>query len=118
MPSRISGRVEPHDERRHHRRLPIDREVRYNVLPAGKRKMRAGGFGKTIDMSSGGVLFTTNTDLKAGDQVELAIDWPAKLHDTLRLKLVVFGPVVRTENEKAAITITRYIFRTRAAGDL
>ena len=69
-------------------------------------------------MSSGGILFTTTSDLKEGDQVELAIDWPARLNGTLRLKLVVSGPVVRAENNKAAIIISRYDFKTRAAGDL
>src|SRR5947209_7153473 len=117
MANRILRRVERKDDRRRYNRLSIDREVRYNVLGVKKRKIGA-GTGKTIDMSSGGVLFTTTADLSEGDRVELAIDWPAKLHGELRLKLVVLGRVVRAEDKKAAMTISRYTFKTRAVGDL
>src|SRR5438045_6416917 len=113
MPKRISGRPADADERRHHKRLPIEREVRYKVLGTERT-----GRGKTIDMRSAGVLFTTASGLMEGDKIELVIDWPVQLEGRLRLKMVMFGRVVRAEEKQAAITISRYSLRTRAAGDL
>src|SRR5436853_234503 len=101
MPKRILRRSVNDDERRRHKRLPIERDVRYKVLGSGKNKekIRGVGLGKTINMSSGGVLFTTDSGLAEGDRVELAIDWPAQLEGRLRLKMVVFGHVVRAEQK-------------------
>ena len=76
------------------------------------------GTGETINMSSGGILFRTESDLNEGDQVELVVDWPAKIDGAVRLKLVAFGPVVRIEQSRAAIVIKRYEFKIRASGDL
>jgi hypothetical protein len=97
-------------DRRASDRFPIEREVRYKVL--NRKNADEVGFGKTVNMSSNGVLFTTDQYLLPGRRLELAISWPAQLNSTVALKLVARGRVVRCEDGKAAIEIHQYEFRT------
>jgi hypothetical protein len=97
-------------ERRGSDRFPIERELRYKVL--NKKNADEMGVGKTINMSSNGVLFTTDQYLLPGRRLELSISWPAQLNSTVPLKLVARGRVVRCEEGKAAIEIHQYEFRT------
>ena len=100
-------------ERRSSDRFPIDREVRYKLLdPKGAI---LAGTGRTLDMSSGGILFTTENSLTTGKRVELSVSWPAQLNNSCRLKLVALGRVVRSEVSAAAIVIEKYEFRTQGA---
>jgi hypothetical protein len=98
-----------HGERRGSSRFPIERAVLYKSLG---RKAEREGKGQTINMSSTGVLFSTDTDLTPGRRIELAISWPAHLNDTCPLKLVARGRVVRSEAGQAALEIQQYEFRT------
>src|SRR3981081_3816413 len=84
------------NDRRSSRRLPIERDVRYTVI-VGKRKVAQVGLGKTLNISSAGVLCTTECALREGVSVELAVNWPALLKNSLPLKLVIIGHVVRPE---------------------
>ena len=117
MSNRILRRAEATDDRRTSNRMPIEREVRYKVL-GGKKTVKQTGTGKTLNMSSGGVLFTTESELPEGERVELAVSWPAQLNDSLPLKLVAMGRLVRTEETQAAISIERYEFKTRGSNGL
>ena len=66
-------------DRRHSDRFPVEREVRYRVLNkrSGEGDM---GEGETINISSSGVLFTSEHVLLPGRRLELsAISWPAQL---------------------------------------
>ena len=101
-------------DRRHSDRFPIEREVRYRVL--SKRAGDEAGDGKTINISSAGVLFTTERMLLPGRRLELAISWPAQLNNKCALKLVARGRIVRFEEGRAAMEIQQYEFRTQAAG--
>jgi hypothetical protein len=105
------------DERRSSNRWPIVREVRYTVL-GGRHAKKQFGLGKTLNMSGSGVLFTTESTLVQGESIELSVNWPALLNGVLPLKLVAHGPVVRTEDKQAAITIERYEFKTRGSAGL
>ena len=100
-------------ERRSSGRFPIQQEVVYTVLD-GKNRAE-GGAGRTVDMSSGGILFTTSESLNPGRRLEIAVNWPARLDGTCRLKLVAMGRVVRTEFDRAAIAIDHYEFKTQGA---
>jgi hypothetical protein len=104
------------DDRRASKRLPIERDVRYKVLQ-GRRTIEVGS-GRTLNMSSRGILFTTECPLPKGKHVELSVSWPARLHNEVALKLVVVGRLVRIEEKKAAITIVRYDFKTSRSKDL
>lgn len=101
-------------DRRHSDRFPIQREVRYRVL--NKRSGDDAGDGKTINISSSGVLFSSNHLLIPGRKVELSISWPAQLDNKCALKLVARGKVVRFELGRAAIEIQQYEFRTQSSG--
>ena len=110
-------RNETADDRRSSNRLPIERDVRYKLL-GGKKSVKQMGLGKTVNMSSGGVLFTTETPLPEGERMELAVSWPAQLNQTLPLKLVAMGRLVRVDDKHAAISIERYEFKTRGSAGL
>jgi len=98
-------------ERRHSDRFAIAREVRYRVL--NKRSGEEVGDGKTINISSNGVLFTSAHMLLPGRRVELAISWPAQLNNKCALKLVARGRVIRFEDGVAAMEIQQHEFRTQ-----
>src|SRR5450755_990808 len=102
MSNRILRRAEAADDRRSSNRLPIERDVRYKLL-GGKKSVKQVGLGKTVNMSSGGVLFTTESPLPEGNRVELAVCWPAQLNHRLPLKLVAQGLLVRSDETQAAI---------------
>src|SRR5579863_8398050 len=100
------------DDRRHSDRFPIEREVRFRVL--NKRGGEEAGEGKTLNISSSGVLFTSEQMLLPGRRLELAISWPVQLNNQVALKLVARGRVVRFEEGHAAIEIQQYEFRTQS----
>jgi hypothetical protein len=100
-------------DRRHSDRFPIEREVHYRVL--NHRDGDETGDGITVNISSSGVLFTTETRLPVGRRVELSVSWPAKLDDRCPLKLMARGRVVRLDGDgRAAIEIHQYEFRTQS----
>ena len=100
-------------DRRAADRFPIEREVRYKIL--NRKSADEVGVGKTINMSSNGVLFSTEEYLLPGKRLELSISWPAQLDSKVSLKLVARGRVVRSEEKRAAIEIHQYEFRNQAA---
>jgi hypothetical protein len=99
-------------DRRTSDRFPIEREVRYKVL--SKKNGEEIGVGRTINMSSTGVLFTTEQLLLPGRRIELSISWPAELNHRCALRLVARGRVVRFDDGKAAMQIQQYEFKTQA----
>ena len=100
-------------DRRATSRFPVQQEVRYRLLqtPASGK----GGVGRTLDISSGGIRFSTTDRLPTGRMVEVAMHWPARLHGTCPLQFVATGKVVRSDGNTAAVRIQRYEFRTRSA---
>jgi len=100
-------------ERRDTDRFALERELRYRTMESPAEN--AGGKGRTVNMSSSGVLFTVEGILQRGHRVELAVDWPAQLNASCRLQLVALGKVVRSDENTAAIQIEKYDFRTCAA---
>lgn len=108
-----SNRSNGGPDRRSASRFAIEREIRYRVL--SKKSAHEMGNGRTINMSSSGVLFTTEQELAPGRTLEIAISWPAQLNNTCPLKLVARGRVVRSENSQTAIQIQHYEFRTQGS---
>ena len=90
-------------------RFPIECEVSYQII--NRRNADEVGIGKTINMSSNGVLFSTEPYLVPGSRLELSISWPAQLDNKISLKLVARGRVVRSEKKRSAIEIEQYKFR-------
>ena len=103
-------------ERRGTTRFPVREEVRYRIIQ-GKAESTKGA-GKTLNIGSSGILFTTEQRLPMGRMVELSVNWPARLGGTCPLKFVATGRVVRSDADKAAVRIERYEFKTRGASQV
>ena len=101
-------------ERRSTTRFPVKEDLKYKILH-GKSE-QAGGSGVTLNIGSGGILFTTEDKIPMGRMVELSVNWPARLDGTCPLKFVATGRIIRSEANRAAVRIERYEFRTRAGG--
>ena len=106
----------PATDRRASDRFPMDRDVRYKVI--NRKTGEDVGAGKTLNMSSGGVLIHTEQALLPGRRLEITISWPAQLNNTCALKLVARGRIVRVEHGKAAIEIQQYEFRTQGKASI
>jgi hypothetical protein len=99
--------------RRKKRRFTIELAVKYRVLD--ENYPAQSGTGRTVNISSSGIWFTTEAPLRANLPVELSMNWPALLNDVCPMKLVIFGTVVRSDEKGAALAIGQYEFRTRAS---
>ena len=101
-------------DRRLKRRFRIERDVRYKML-YGQRVAETGS-GKTTNISSGGVCFTSDNMLSIGIPVEVSMSWPVLLNQSCPLKLMIYGCVVRSSDQGSAVLIERYEFRTQGKG--
>jgi hypothetical protein len=97
-------------ERRSDRRYEISLEMRWKVLR--RKRTLDSGLGRTIDLSSGGILFEAGRKLPVGLKVQLSIAWPVLLHNASPLQLTVAGRIVRSDSMRAAIQIIQHEFRT------
>jgi hypothetical protein len=100
-------------ERRGTGRFPLQEELRYRLLQS--KTLQVSGSGQTLNIGSGGILFTTEDKLPIGRLVELSVNWPARLGGTCPLKFVAIGRVIRSEADRAAVRIERYEFKTRGS---
>jgi c-di-GMP-binding flagellar brake protein YcgR len=100
-------------DRRTKKRFHIEQDVRYKMLYG--QRIAETGTGKTINISSGGVLFATENTLTAGMPVELSMNWPVLLHDSCPMKLMIYGCVIRSNEKGTAVAIERYEFRTQGS---
>ncbi len=100
-------------ERRAKRRFVIEQEVRYKLLYG--QRIAETGTGRTMNISSSGVWFTTESMLTTGMPVEISMNWPVMLNDRCAMKLMIYGCVVRSNEKGAAVAIERYEFRTQGA---
>src|SRR4051794_11678649 len=90
--NKISG------ERRCKRRYPIELPVQYKIMK--NYLVMDTGTGTSLDLSSGGIAFSTDTPLKVGSYLELSISWPVLLNESCPLKLVASGRVVRSNQHR------------------
>jgi c-di-GMP-binding flagellar brake protein YcgR len=100
-------------ERRYDRRYDIELDVRWKLLR--RRKVVDTGTGRTVDLSSGGILFEAGRALPPGLDVELSVSWPVLLHDVAPLQLVVTGRIVRSDERHVALRTIQHEFRTMAS---
>ena len=98
-------------ERRSGCRYPIHVDLAY-TLRRGDKPLKS-GTGRTVDLSSRGVLFESESTLPAGNKIEISIAWPALLHNETALNLFVVGQIVRGSGSFTAVRFERYIFRIR-----
>ena len=102
-------------ERRRKKRFPLQQEVRYIILYG--HQIGETGSGRTLNVSSGGIFFTTKTALSAGTPVEVSMRWPILLRDSCPMMLHIHGCVIHSGDRGAAVAIERYEFRTQAKTD-
>lgn len=100
----------PAPEQRLRRRYALKLDVQYKLLNDGHVLCR--GSGRTVNISSTGILFETSDLLPVRNPIELAIDWPMLLDGACQLKIIVQGSVLRSDERGTAVEITRHEFRT------
>jgi len=71
------------------------------------------GAGETLNISSGGIAFTSDHTFEIGASMECSIRWPVLLNNVTPIKLVVEGRVVRSDGQFTAVEIRRHEFRTQ-----
>lgn len=98
------------DDRRSSRRFALSLTVRWRIRHNSHRP--SSGTGKTINLSSSGVLLQSSPELPVGAPVEVSIAWPILLRDVAPLQLRIAGEVARVAGCYAAIRIQHYEFRT------
>jgi c-di-GMP-binding flagellar brake protein YcgR len=108
--SAVASAAEKRSDRRSKRRYPIALEVQYKVMK--HRRVERLGSGRTLNISSGGVLFEADGLLPTSGPIELALNWPFLLHGSCGLKLVMRGRIVRTDEKTTAIRAEFHEFRT------
>lgn len=96
-------------ERRGRIRFPFALVVRYAV-PGG---LEIKGTGRTVNISSHGVLITSAHDLSSGTSISVKIEWPVSVGNTRPLALHIHGTVVRSDSGLVAVRFSKYEFRTK-----
>lgn len=86
----------------------IRADLQYKVLSSPGRT----GRGRTVSLSSVLVVFEPEGLLPAGKQIELRIEWPATLNESVGLRLCVTGTIVNIQAGSVSVKIQRYEFRT------
>jgi hypothetical protein len=97
-------------DRRSNKRYPLRLDVEYKVCSRGR--VEHFGVGRTLNFSSGGILFEAFGDVPVGRPIDLAIKWPFLLDGECGLKLQLRGYPIRRDDKKIAVKIAHYEFRT------
>lgn len=97
-------------DRRAERRYELHLHVRWKLIR--RRRVLDSGEGRTLDLSSGGILFDAGRPLTVGLNLELAVVWPVLLHNVAPLQLLVTGRITRCEGDRVAVVTSQHEFRT------
>jgi len=106
----ILSPASPPPEQRQHRRYPIYLDLKYKLLKVGI--VRRTGSGRTLNISSQGLLFESEGAFPQRSEIALEINWPFLLDGKRDLKFIVRGHVLRSEGKKTAVRFRSYDFRT------
>jgi hypothetical protein len=90
---------------------PVSLPMRYQLL--GKRHGAAAGTGLTVAMGRRMAIFIAQNPLVAGSQVELFIDWPAKLSGRTPLQVCVRGTVRWSEGKCTLVAVKNHTFKIK-----
>ena len=98
-------------ERRRSSRFPIELKLYYETL--GLRAAVLAGHGRTVNLSSSGILFISDQYLSIGTRLEVCIDWPVRLSKLGSLCLIARGRVTRHHivRGQAVLEIQQHEFR-------
>jgi hypothetical protein len=103
-------------ERRANRRYPVELRLQYKLIAKGG--IQRIGFGRTINISSRGVLFESEDAMPASGRIELILNWPALLHGVCALKVIMRGRILRTQVKTVALKTEFREFRTAGVSAL
>lgn len=97
------------EERRLKTRYAIELDVRFSMT---RLKSRVLTIGRTINMSSNGLLVASAAGVKIGAELELMIKWPWSLDGKVPLQLAATAVVVRSTPSNFAVALRSYQFKT------
>jgi PilZ domain-containing protein len=97
------------NERRNKSRFPVELTVHYQTLELGPS---ISGAGRTVNVSSGGVLMTAEQGIHEGARIKITMEWPSLLNGITPLQLVTTGKVVRSQDLNVGVEFDWYQFRT------
>lgn len=97
------------NERRNKSRFPVELTVHYQTLGVGHSIC---GAGRTVNVSSGGVLMTAEQGIHEGSRIKITMEWPSLLNGITPLQLVTTGKVVRSRDLNVGVAFDWYQFRT------
>jgi hypothetical protein len=106
---RCQNKLMPDSERRSNRRYPLQLNLRFRSTHG---KFMVAGDGRTLNISSAGLLIASPMDVEKGLRLRVTVEWPWLLDETTPLQLVAESRVVRTHEAAFAVTLERYQFRT------
>jgi hypothetical protein len=104
----VTGTLLSGEERRSVQRVRLECRVRYETH---SKPVRAGE-GRTIDMSSSGISFTTESGLEVSARITLFVAWPVPLEDDVPIELWAIGTLVWTKPTTAALRLENISFVT------
>lgn len=96
-------------EQRLHQRYPIALDVEYRLRT--KQHQLCSGAGRTLNISSGGILFHPKDPLPFSGEIDLSLEWPFLLDHLCPLRLLAHGRIVRSDTRGTAVTILSHDFR-------
>jgi len=85
--------------------------LRYQSI--GKKHVAAAGTGLTVAIGSHMAIFVAQHRLVAGSQLELFIDWPAKLMEKTALQVYMIGTVCGSEGRCTLMTVKSHVFKIK-----
>jgi hypothetical protein len=95
-------------DRRGNARYPLRLKLNFSTLT----QPTCSGEGESLYISSKELLFAVKESFAAGQRLQVSLDWPARLQ-TIPLRLVVSGQILRSGDSQSLMTIDRYEFRIR-----
>ena len=95
-------------DRRRSIRFPLEMELTYHA----RTKPSPWSMGRSVNISSSGVLIRTDEILIQGAKIRVALRWPNLLDNRVPLQLVAKGRVVWAGQGQAAVEFFRSEFKT------
>ena len=94
-----------------------DLDLPFDFRLFGRDQSVQEGRGRTLNMSSHGLLVSPDLRISKGQPIELFVHLPGQLKDAAGARLVILGHVLRSGDNGAAIRIVRHGFiRVREPG--
>lgn len=106
--------AEPQTERRSSRRFSLDLPVAVKFLEDGTYEVTGEVTGRTRDVSSRGVFFYLNSQIREGASIEFVMTLPSEITLTDPIRIQCSGKVVRVDRSRleqgVAVAIDKYDF--------